>query len=313
MTDTLGPELVRVPAHTTTAANLPETLQSLWRAACDDGGAVSRALTINFVAVAPCISEISLRRTAESLISRSPARAFLLSIDDSVGEPRVEVAAVTRRQGKLRDVLLEEIFVRLPRRWFAHVPGLVRPMLINDLPTHLYWAGDWSDDADFAALRLLSDHCIVDSKQFSLPAVQLARLNEQRDSSTRITDLSWLRLSPWRRALAEGFERVAWQGGREARCVVRHSKHGAAAAILLAQWLESKLGARVDLEDSAVVQDACPESVTLDFDNCQIAAQSDGKGLSVHVTTPNQCFLPFRLPCSRGQDGDLLAAAIDIA
>ena len=34
--------------------------------------------------------------------------------------------------------------------------------------------------------------------------------------------------------------------------------------------------------------------------------------LRVHVTTPEHCYLPFAVPMSRGTDGDLLGAAIDI-
>lgn len=308
-----SPAMVRTPPRSCQPRDLGDALGTLWRTASDNGGDVARALTINFIAVAHDHDEFALRQVAERLVHRSPARALLLSIDDALRQPEVEVAAVTRCNGKVRDVVLEEIFVRLPSSWFTHVPGLMRPLLISDLPTHLYWACDWSRDGRFEELHALADHSVVDSRRFSLPAVQLAELDSVRNDAHPITDLSWLRLRPWRRALAEAFGRVVWQPGTSTNGVIRHGRAGASTAILLAQWLQARLGARIVLEASGADDGSCPEAVTLTFAGCDIEASAIDRRVVVQVTTPAQCFLPFRLPLSGGTDGDLLAAAIDIA
>ncbi|MCA8952945.1 MAG: glucose-6-phosphate dehydrogenase assembly protein OpcA [Planctomycetes bacterium] len=316
-------DLIRVAPRPTTPADLPDALRGLWSAAGDDGGDVTRAVTMNFVALAR--DGEMLTEVAERLMRRSPARAFLLTIDDSLDEPVTAVAAVLRCSGvsKCRDVLIEEIRIRLPQSWFSHVPGLVRPLLIHDLPTHLYVAdlfgidgagpGDWTDSRELAALRALSDHCIIDSRRFRVPGVQLAAIAELRANGPPITDLSTLRLRPWRRALAEGFERVEWRPGTAVRGIVRHGESGTAAAILLAQWLEAKLAARIQLEASGQDDEPCPESVSLRFCDCEIVVSAGAGCLMLHVTVHDRCYLPTRLPRSSSGDGDLLAAAIDLA
>ena len=62
----------------------------------------------------------------------------------------------------------------------------------------------------------------------------LRAVQDRRRRGQHITDLSWLRLRPWRRALAEAFERVPWTPGTKASGSVRHGRMATAAAILLA-------------------------------------------------------------------------------
>lgn len=318
MSTAAGPELVRVGPRPTPPADVRGALRAVWRSACDGDRDVARAVTVNFVAVAAARDAAAVRDATDRLMRRSPARAFLLFVDEARREPEAEVGAVTRSSGRTCDVLLEEIRIELPPAWFRHVPGLVRPLLIHDLPTCLYWtlygARELCDDAGgFDAMRRLADHCIVDSGRFSSPAAQLADLAARGGAGAPFTDLTWLRLRPWRRALAEGFERVAWREGLAVEGVVRHGRGGAAAAILLAQWLEQRLDARIALEETADEGELCPQSVAVRFDGCEIRASGGEKCLTVHVTTADRCLLPLRLPRSSGTAGDLLAAAIDIA
>jgi len=311
---TTAPALLRTPPRTTTLRMLPEAMRSLWRAACPEtpDGDVARSLTINFVGLAAASDESALREATDRLLRRTPCRAFLLLVDPKVTEIVATVSAASRCTGPLHDIVLEEIVIRMGPQWFDHVPGLVRPLLINDLPNHLYWAMGWPQQVrHFDALSQLCDHTIVDTKHFAVPAIQLEQLQARRQHR-RITDLSWLRLRPWRRALAEAFERIAWTPGTASRCTIRHGAEGLATAILFGQWVEQRLGSSVSLEEAAGAATTCPESIALQVGGFSIELLGCGSRLEVHVSTNTLCNLPFAVPTSRGADGDLLAAAIDI-
>ncbi|MFO1078206.1 MAG: glucose-6-phosphate dehydrogenase assembly protein OpcA [Planctomycetota bacterium] len=307
------PELVRLPRQIAAVDRLPEALRELWRAVGGEDAQRARSLTINLVGYASATGEQQLEELVGRVMGRSPARAFLLVADGRSETPHAEVGATVRCTRQNHDVIQEEIRLRFPPAWFQHVPGIVRPLLVNDLPNHLFWADDWNAEAAFDALARLCERTAVDSRRFTLPAVQLPELERRRSDGLVVNDLSWLRLRPWRRALAEAFERAAWQPGTPVTGIVRHGPNAVAAAILLGQWLEGRLAARIELEEGEG-DGSCPEAVELRFLDTSIVAQSlDRQRIEIAVSTAAQCFLPFQVPRSVGADGDLLAAAIDIA
>ena len=311
-----GPSLVRTPTQSAEWRKIHDGMRALWKACLPDqqGGDVARSLTINFVAVADADAASDLASVAQRLQSRSPCRAFLVLLDEAAEPGRAELAATTRCHGSTRDIVLEEISVRVPPRAFGQVPGLVRPLLMNDLPNHLYWARTWpTDERDFDAVARLCDHVVVDSRRFAEPARHLAAVAARRQAGQRLSDLNWLRLRPWRRALAEAFERLPWQPGTKVEGAVRYGASATAAAHLLADWLGSRLGARLALERSGEPTLACPESVVLRTGGFEIDLAIAKNQLRVHVSTPEHCYLPFTVPVPRSEDGDLLANALDQA
>jgi glucose-6-phosphate dehydrogenase assembly protein OpcA len=310
-----GPRLVRTTTRSTSPRQIRGALQSLWKACLSDmqDGNVARCLTINFVGVAPAQQESALREATDRLQRHTPCRAFLLLVDDKAREISSEVTATTRVQGQKRDIVLEEIVIRIPAGGFEQMPGLVRPLLMNDLPNHLFWSSDWPRiEQHFDDLAELCDHVVVDSRRFASPASGLERLDSRREGGQRLTDLSWLRLRPWRRTLAEAFERVPWQPGAATEGQIRHGAASAAPAMLLASWLRTKLGARIELDAAGDPAMAGPECVRLQTSGCEVELAAGGTQITAHVTTSGHCFLPFKVPTLRASDGDLLAAAIDL-
>ncbi|MEO6596499.1 MAG: glucose-6-phosphate dehydrogenase assembly protein OpcA [Planctomycetota bacterium] len=313
--------LVRTPPQATTLKQIPDALAKLWRACLPDeqclpggqGGDVSRALTINFVGIAEASDEQALRAAVERLQRRSPCRAFLLFVNAPGKEVAAEISATTRGQGATRDIVLEEIVIRVPQGGFEQIPGLLRPLLVNDLPNHLYWGLGWpKDEGQFDELSGLCDHTVVDTAHFATPAKNLPLLQQRRAQGARLTDLSWLRLRPWRRALAEAFERVPWQKGSSTTCAIRHGKHGEAAARLLGDWLTERLGAKLKLEADGKEGGTGPVHVKLLTGGFELELSVAQQQVVAHLTTPEHCYLPFKVPTPRSSDGDLLAAAIDM-
>jgi hypothetical protein len=309
-----APTLVRTPPATADWKKIPETMRSLWKACLpeQEGFDVARSLTINFFGVADAAGGDELKLAVERLQTRTPCRAFLLILDDKAQPGRAEMSATTRCNGNVRDIVLEEIVIRLPRGAIDQVPGLVRPLLMNDLPNHLYWAAPWpARAADFDDLMAMCDHAVIDSRFFRNLAADLAAVQQRQQAGKRITDLTWLRLRPWRRAIAEAFERVQWQPGTAVTGVVRHGRDDAASAHLLSQWLTERLGAKVTTENGNASSPSCLDGVALETPAFEIDLEVVRGQIRVHVSTPEHCYLPFTVPSSRGKDGDLLAAAID--
>jgi len=309
-----GPSFDRTDTHTASWTELPEALSALWDACMQDqkGSDVARALTANFVGVATAPHAGCLIDATEQLQRRSPCRAFLLVIDDDAPNETAELSATTRKHGPLRDIVMEQIVLRLHRDDLRRMPGLLRPLILDDLPSHLLWALPWpADDANFETLAEMCQHAIVDSRSFGNPARELQLIRERRARGERISDLSWLRVQPWRRALAESFERFEWQPGTEVRGTIRHGREARTTAMLLGDWLHERLAAQIALEPGGDDSLLGPAHVTLMVGDIEIVVEHrDGK-LITHVTTPQVCLLPFSDNAMRGSDAELLVLAMD--
>ncbi|MBK8099109.1 MAG: glucose-6-phosphate dehydrogenase assembly protein OpcA [Planctomycetes bacterium] len=310
---------LRTPARQVALNRIPDALRDVWRACSSNepGGNVSRALTINFIGIARAVDELELRAAVDKMHRRQPCRAFLILAQDGVQTMHAEVSGGARSHGQTREIVLEQIELRVPPAWFGNVPGLVRPLLVNDIPTHLYWATTWPQlPRHFDALLELSDHAVVDSGLFTVPAAELDALRVRQEAGRKLTDLTWLRLRPWRRALAEALERFPWQPAAPTSVTLRHAANTAAqaSALLLGRWLEKRLLAAVFLEESGPGEQNQPDSVELRHGSTTVVATSNGRGqIQVKVETTEVCWLPFMVAASRGSAGDLLAAAIDMA
>jgi len=309
-----APSFDRTETQHAAWTNLDDALNSLWGACMQDrqGSDVARAMTANFVGVAAAPHASCLIDAAKQLQRRSPCRAFLLVIDEDAPNEVAELTATTRRHGPLRDIVLEQIVLRLRRDDLRRVPGLLRPLMLDELPSHMLWALPWpKDEQHFEILIEMCQHAIVDSRSFGDPVHDLQMLRERRSRGEQISDLSWLRLQPWRRALAEAFERFEWSPGTSVDATISHGREARTAALLLSHWLQERLCAEVTMApdpDDALMG---PTYVALVVGEIEIiVAHRDGM-LTTHVTTPNVCLLPFTNSAVRGNDAELLVRAMD--
>jgi glucose-6-phosphate dehydrogenase assembly protein OpcA len=312
---TAAPSVCRTPPRAVPLPRIHEALRSLWRTCAPQAGEgdVARSLAVNFVGVAAAADEPGLRQAVDRLQGRTPCRAFLLVVDAAATQATAAVSAATRGSGPALDIVLEEIAIRMPGSGFSAMPGLIRPLLVNDLPSHLFWGAPWpEDERTFDGMAQLCDHVVVDTRRFSTPQRELDLLAARRGGGQRLTDLNWLRLRPWRRALAEAFERFPWRPGAAASGTIVHGAAGHAAAMLLAQWLAARTGASMRLDAARGATGTCPQRVELRTGGHDVQIEALDAQLVVHVTAPEHCWLPFKVPASRGSDGDLLAAAIDL-
>ncbi|MGE3171729.1 MAG: glucose-6-phosphate dehydrogenase assembly protein OpcA [Planctomycetota bacterium] len=307
---------VRTPRHEVAPTAIPKALRALWNECCsgEQGSSVSRALTQNLLVLGDAARERELRQVLDALAARLPCRAFLALLTPGGRELSATVHGAAREHGSIRDLVLEQIELRVPQAAFAQLPGVVRPLLVNDIPTHCYWASPWPDDPRrFDALAKLAEHTIVDSARFALPATELDALEARRRAGTRITDLTWLRLRPWRRALAEVLERTGYRSEVATAVTIRHGDDALAPAALLGRWLERRLEAEVALEPAGEPGPGLRAVELHHGDATATATLVDDARVRTQIETAQACYLPFSVPASRGSEASLLAAAIDMA
>lgn len=311
-----APTYTRTEERQSTWTDLPEALDSLWSACLSDNGGrdVARALTVNLIGVADADGADCLHKTCTLLQRRSPCRAFLLLHDESLERHEARLCAATRSHGSLRDIVLEQIELRTPTRELQKLPGLLRPLILDDLPSHLLWARSWPRDrTNFDVLGELCTHTIVDSARFEEPARDLRALAECRAAGRPITDLAWLRVRPWRRALAEAFERFRWRDGLAVTGTIRHGRGARAEAMLLADWLGDRLHASIALTAHDGDASHGPDHVSLQVGDVTVSCELRDDALVTHVNTEEHCYLPFAVAARRGSDADLVATALDRA
>lgn len=298
--------------------DLREALAILWRQVeeVDQALPLARTLTMNFIGVTDAAHEEQLRAAVDRLLVRHACRAFLVVLDDGAPMLSATLSARTLDDQKGRQTVLEQIVLRARQQDLSKLPGVFLPLLVNDIPTHLYWALPLPENlSQLTLLARVADQTVVNSALFADAQRDCARL-EGTGLSTG--DLVQFRLRPWRRALAEAFEHFEWHAGTPTRARIEHADcaGATAAAHRFAAWLNQRLQATTEI---ATVSDASelppndPCGLQLDHGDVSVVVQRgrDRSRLSVAVTRADVCLLPFEVPASRGQDGDLLAAALD--
>lgn len=136
----------------------------------------------------------------------------------------------------------EQVTVTIGDEHLARLHGIVKPLLLRDLPA-LLWIPRITDDRVHAIVPL-AQALLLDS--ITEPATEraFARVTELADRTEEVVDLAWLRTEPWRQRLAGIFDAPARRAQLDAINAVhiRHEPRSRAVALLLVGWLASRLG-----------------------------------------------------------------------
>jgi glucose-6-phosphate dehydrogenase assembly protein OpcA len=196
-------------------------LASLWdvTARLDEGGNPlvsekgmphARASVLNLIVTV--VDAAAADRVVHTLVGlgvRHPSRAIVLVPEPgSVGEP-LDARISTHCNDAVGDgerVCYEEVVLTVRGEAAEHLSGVVAPLLIHDLPTHIWWPGDPPfADAVFDQLIEMGDRIIVDSSDFIDLLGGLRRTSGLRRRSG-VGDLSWERLAWWQELTAQFFD-----------------------------------------------------------------------------------------------------------
>jgi glucose-6-phosphate dehydrogenase assembly protein OpcA len=145
----------------------------------------------------------------------------------------------------------EEIVVTGHGRVADHLGSVVRPLLLPELRTYLWWPGQPPfGHRMFHNLLRMADQLVVDSAQFSLPGDGLANLARLTRAQQGVNDFNWGRLTSWREIAAQFFDGPTWlpyvhdirsitldfgSGGQDHR-------RATAGTLLLLGWVATQLG-----------------------------------------------------------------------
>jgi len=218
----------------------------------EDGRLGLRASVLNLIAVT---GEETAPRVAEAvsrLAGEHPSRTVLL-ISDPAGADRVDVrlSAFCTPRGGGTQVCAEQITIHAEGAPARHLESIAGPLLIPDLPVFLFYTGSFSASSpEFSRIARLADRLIVDSSSWDGCGSAFGAVAEvlSRPDLPPAGDLQWATLTPWRTLIAEMFaspERAGELSGIE-EVEIRHAPDGECRALLLAGWLASSLGWRLE-------------------------------------------------------------------
>lgn len=224
----------------------------------EDGHGTVRATTLNLVVYAPTPEDVAFtQRALERIGGSRPLRAIVAGAGGD--QLRASVSTSCWLGAGMQQVCSEQIF--LTARASA-LPSAVLSLLVTDLPTFVWWQGPIPDD--LSLLSELARHAtstIVDSNISSLEGVAaVGRLDPA------VTDLAWLRLEPWREAIASLFDPPA-AAEALARLHAVDVQGPINEARLLAGWLGSRLDRDVTLahHERVHVERVCVQCAQDDF------------------------------------------------
>ena len=228
-------------------ARIEKELAALWRTQSSEK-ALTRACSWNLIVHCndDAVAEAA-KQTADGLVRSVPTRTILVTNHPYATTGHELEAWVSANchigpgGGKL--LCTEEIHIESRGKGGEHVPSLLRALLVPDVPTALWWAGEPPDNA--AAVRMLLsgvDRLIVDTVGSGAALSKLAHVGGLLDGLT-IADLNWLRTASLRSVLASLFDPPTGHLPlfHLRRVVVQVDERGMAAARLLLAWLTSRL------------------------------------------------------------------------
>jgi glucose-6-phosphate dehydrogenase assembly protein OpcA len=148
-------------------------------------------------------------RTLLDLGIRHPSRAIVLVPEPGAGSYPLDARISTHCHESADDgerVCYEEVVLTVRGEAAEHLSGIVAPLLIHDLPTHIWWPGDPPfNDPVFDQLVEMSDRVLFDSSDFADLLSGLRRLGSLRRASG-VGDLAWERLTWWQELTAQFFD-----------------------------------------------------------------------------------------------------------
>lgn len=228
----------------TTPAEVEEALRRLERERHEQDPSSMHARVLNLVLVVDRDWSGEIANRLRRVGRFHPSRTIVCAVDPgrTTIDALVTVAApgTPGRDGTSAPAR-ELVVLDIGPRHLDGLDTLVDPLVKTDLPV-LVWAPHGHHDA-VADLLGLAHVVLVDSVADPDPSAALGRALELADR-IYVVDLAWLRSTPWRERIAGTFDPPSRRCELPALTglEIRHHPDSAAAALLLAGWLGSRLG-----------------------------------------------------------------------
>lgn len=276
-------------------ARVERQLRELWDMA---GPNVTRASLFNLVAW--CESAESRDVAAEiigNITGRLPCRAIVVLAEPNAANElsatvtaRCQLAAGGRKQ-----VCCEQISITAGGGRVGQVASAVLPLLEGDLPTVLWWRGNFQEQpALFGRWQNIADRVIFDTSEWATLAAGLL--------PPYGSDLNWTRLALWRELLADCFEDPAVRATLPAmeRLTVEHGCGPGARgrALLFAGWVRAHAPVQVELRCRQEAEATASGMLAVELSGpgatVRLWKNHGERTASAAVTMPHACGLPHR-------------------
>jgi glucose-6-phosphate dehydrogenase assembly protein OpcA len=214
--------------------------------------------------------------TVETLGVRAPSRCVVLIAEPPAERQRVRSwarVAHHRHSEAGAEVVWEEVIVQTnvdPH----HLPAVVLPLLLPELPVFTYWEGTPPFAAEvFEELSLVTDRLILDGATFTDPLVDLSRFaGAARTLSPAPSDCVWTRLTAWRELLSDPFNGPPLRGTATRARRLSVEAVDLVAGLELVGWLVSRLG--WELEDARIAEELYLARYGRDGGSCEVRIAS---------------------------------------
>lgn len=202
--------------HPVGVGQIDEALREAWREEATrapemSGALAARTNVLNLIVHASSREELTRTMAAiDALEIHHPSRAILLLAEPVGAEAKLEAWINTHVQtlGDRR-LLFEQVTIVASGEAARHLPGVVDPLLIPELPHFLWWIGEpVFGDHGFTRMVDIVDRLIIDTATFTDIATGLRELAEMTivPYGAAINDFAWNRLRPWRELVAQFFD-----------------------------------------------------------------------------------------------------------
>ncbi|MGF1577365.1 MAG: glucose-6-phosphate dehydrogenase assembly protein OpcA [Cyanophyceae cyanobacterium] len=228
-------------------ADIEQELNKVWSSTGDSNAA--RAATFNLLVYESLDTSTLLPSDpVESIATQNPCRVIDMrakpeSADNTIEAQVAAYCPLSHERSNL--VCCEYITLQAAESAFVRLGSTVGSLLINELPTYLWWNGDLDLNSPlFQQMASLSDRIIVDSRDFVNPEEDLGEIQQLTDQGQHCGDLNWRRLSPWQELTAQAFDPP---DRRQALAFVDHitidyNGGNPCQALLFLGWIAGRLG-----------------------------------------------------------------------
>lgn len=230
---------------------IERSLADLWKNEAGTEGAVTRAALWNVVAHAETEQQRDLAANTLSSVSGTVPQRSIIVEASVASDERLSawISANCTVFGGGKQVCSEEITITAGGGRVAHVPSLVRALLIPEMPVAAWWIGDLplGRDEYIADFLDVADRLIIDSHAFDSAADLDLVLHIASTTSTAPADLTWVRLEDLRVATAALFDSESMRPRIEMLRKVTIRAHGdhlfgaAVEPLYFAAWLVAQL------------------------------------------------------------------------
>ncbi|MEW6270398.1 MAG: glucose-6-phosphate dehydrogenase assembly protein OpcA [Thermodesulfobacteriota bacterium] len=249
-----GPAFAAYPAKPVDVERIERELTALWSEppAGADAAPVTRACMSNLIVFAPDRDAATrLGEEVVPIVEHHPSRVLMLVADGmSGGEPlEAYVSALCHLGDDGRQVCSEHVVISAAERMLRRLPSVVRPLILGDLPTALWWSGPSPPSQGGEVFRELAEDAsqvIFDSLEWTdqeRAFVETAAWAAGVPRNEGVSDLAWTRLGPWRSLVSQALDPAVAPGALECllEVEVEHGARTAPQAWLLVAWLADRL------------------------------------------------------------------------